>query len=186
MNGTIPHPIGTRYTHLMRDLLQLYVEICLLRKGPQELPASSFLLQCCIVLYVVSGAVLLSVEMGLLQGLIQALVETALLLAFLLALLRVFEKSERFLQSATAAMGSGAIMTVLTLPLLLWVRTLQNAGADLSMASLLLLAVLAWSFVILGHILRHALNRSRFTGMALAFCYMAVSYQIMFRLFPPS
>lgn len=170
----------------MQVLLQLFVQICLLRKGPQDLPASTFLLQLCIAVYVLSGGILLASEIVVLKALLQAMVEAGLLLLFLFALLRVFEKSSRFLQTATAAFGCGAVMTVLTLPILFWAQTLKDSGQDMELASFLLLGLLAWSFVVLGHILRLALNRARFTGMALAFFYMIASYQIMFRLFPVS
>lgn len=170
----------------MLRLLQVYLQICVLRKGPQDLPASKFLLQFCIVLYLVSGSVLLATEMSWLQSLMQAATEAGMLGLFLFALLRIFEKSARFVQTATAAYGCGAVMTVLTLPVLFWAQSLQQANQNIEMASFLLLGMLAWSFVILGHILRLALDRARFTGMALAFFYMILSYQIMFRVFPPA
>lgn len=158
--------------------------MCLLKKGPQDLPASAFLLQLALVFYVLSGSLLLATEIGFGRAVLQALTETGLLFVFLFGILRLFQRTDRFLQTAAAAFGCGGLMTLLTVPVLFWAQTLRQADQEIGLASLLLLTLLAWSFVVLGNILRLALSCARFTGMALAFSYMIVSYQIMFRLFP--
>ncbi len=58
----------------MRDLLNLFLDICLFRKGPQDTPASKGLLRMCVSAYALSGFLVL---------LLNTPAETAILLTLL-------------------------------------------------------------------------------------------------------
>jgi hypothetical protein len=98
----------------MRQLLALFFDIALSRRGPQDLPASPLLLAITSALYVLAsyGANSLVAPVGGLWWLL--FVDLGFSLLWYATLLRLFRKPERFLQTATAAMG---YKIVLELPL---------------------------------------------------------------------
>jgi len=118
----------------MREVVRLYTQIALLRRGPQDLPASTLLLALTIVAY-------LAINL-LMNGLApppgpatkataaeahsfpaQLLLDTAFTLAWYVVLLRLARRPERTLQTSTAVFGFQIVLT----PLLftaswLWLR----------------------------------------------------------------
>ena len=93
----------------MKAFVELFRDIVLWRKGPQDLPASVLLLWLAAAAYVGVSAVQLGVlgETGL--AWVFFLVFDPLLLALCVWLiLRLFSHPERFLQTATAVLGTGA------------------------------------------------------------------------------
>ena len=75
-------------------------------------------------------------------------------------------------------MGVGVLMSLLALPLLTSGGELQEG------AVLLLLGLMIWSVVVMGHILRHTFDLTMGQGVALAALYSFASYQLTTTLFP--
>jgi hypothetical protein len=85
----------------------------------------------------------------------------------------------RFVQTAIALMGSGLLLGLLALPLISWSRS-----PDSGEAGLLLLALIIWSMVVMGHILRHSFEIGLGIGIGLAFAYTLLSWNLALILFP--
>ena len=159
----------------MASVLQLFADMLRLRTRPQDLPASqTVLLGSAIGL---AAASMLAVRRLYPPDLAAARIgiDLALQLAFVVAVLRMTGHPERFRQTFTALCGTGALLVLLSWPLL-DILVERSPGESLyTLAVLALLAVYAWSVVVVGHILRHALDTGLGRGVAVALAYIVVS-----------
>src|SRR6516162_2136139 len=126
----------------MRDLLRLYGRIALMRSGPQEVPASTFLLVVTAMAYLLARScanwVLPTFEGPWLAAFAFDILFT---LCWYALLMRVVRKPERFVQTATAVFGFRAIV---------WQLPLWG----------LYLALFVWLIAASSHVLKSALEWS--------------------------
>ncbi|HTW37276.1 MAG TPA: hypothetical protein VMD49_01760 [Steroidobacteraceae bacterium] len=152
----------------MTDLARLYADIALLRRGPQDVPASLFLLAITVIAYcavnlIVNWALPLPND----PWLPVLLIDVPFTLAWYGALLRLLRKPERVLQTTTAVFGFRAVLA----PLLIGAEWLyRRFGADQSwqlMVAIGYVAVIVWMIAANGRILKAALEWSMFQCVAL-------------------
>ena len=164
----------------MKALLNTAVELCLLRLGPQQLPASPILLQVSLILNLLVGVlVMMAAKEGLAEAVAESLFEVALMLGVLYMGLKSYNKLRRFNQTASALLISGLLLGLLSLPLVSWNHRSQSAES-----SLLLLLLIFWSILVLGHILRHAFSVPLNVGVAIGVAYTLFSWNLLALLFP--
>jgi hypothetical protein len=165
-------------------LVNLFVDLCLLRRGPQDLPASHALLSLALVLNVAAGLLLGRTvwgETGAALG--AALLDVGVLALLLFVALRARALGNRFLQSATAMLGAGCLLTLLALPLQPLVELSEASDPD-AVGALLYLLYVAWVQVVYGHVLRHALDLRLGAGIAIALVYTLTSAVVVDLVFP--
>src|SRR5205823_1625596 len=97
----------------MKQLIQLFAQIALLRRGPQDLPASTLLLALTVSAYLAVNLVVSSVLPPVKSWPAQVLVDTLFTLAWYVALLKLVGRSERILQTATAVFGLQGLLSPL-------------------------------------------------------------------------
>ncbi len=152
----------------MKALVDLFWQILLLRRGPQDVPDAPVLTGLLAALYV-----LVSLPLGLTsfggwgRSLGAVLLELALSAALLFAALQVRGHAARWRQTYAAILGTGTLIGVLALGY----RLLGTLLGLTPLADLLDLAFLVWSLVVLGHILRHALEIPMALAIVLALAY---------------
>lgn len=178
--------MSSRLLAYARPLLMRFWEICLLRKGPEEVPYSPLLL----LLLLVLGYVLDNLRINLLLPGITGfhlagilLIHTLLMLLVTAGLLSVFGYRSRIVQTLTALTGTGIILSVLMLPFD-YVTSLNPKNP--TMAALVVMFVQIWSLVIVGHILSHALSVHRMTGVIIAIGYLILGLAAFEYLLPPT
>jgi hypothetical protein len=161
-------------------IVNFFIELALLRRAPQDLPASQALLAIVLIVGIGAGLLLaMTAGVGLASGLVQSLLDLGLMLVALWLALRFVAHSERFVQAATALIG---IDTLITLLALLPVGLARPADADsglLALAGLLFLLLVAWSVLATGHILRHAFGLTLIQGAAIAIGFDLLSFVIV-------
>jgi hypothetical protein len=155
-------------------LLQRFFQICLFKAGPADVPASHWLLKLVCLIYFSIGAMVSHVDHPWSAALSASLSDTLLLLAVCWLLLSVRGFSERFLQTATAMAGTGAIMGLFGLPVFILFRQFEGQGQLTSLILLLVLILMFWSLFITAHIFRHSLEIR--PGMA---AILTVAYTIL-------
>jgi hypothetical protein len=171
---------GKYRTTLLKALISAAVELCLLRLGPQHIPSSAVLFALLLVLNLLLGTALaMAVELAPVLGLLESLFEVALMLGVLYLALKLARKLGRFSQTAIAIMLYELLLALLALPLFTWYQ--RGASTE---AGLLILVLIFWSIVVLGHILRHAFEVDLNLGIAAAVLYTLVSWNITALLFP--
>jgi len=156
----------------MIPLLRAYRQICLLRLGPQDLPASRFLLQLAAVAMLLSGTLMLALDLGaFIPALLGVLVDMAASALLLYLGLRLIGRERRLVQSLSAIYGTAAILQLIAIPILLVIGDDPAASPLGQVAVLLYLGLLMLSLAVLGHILRHTFDTPLWAGVMLAIFY---------------
>lgn len=161
----------------MQFLFNLFLDICLFRKGPQDVPSSMALLKMCLLAYVLSGLLVLILNVPVSVAILQILLDLVLLSGLLYLALILRRHPQRFEQTLSALTGTGALITLLALPLMSWIVH-QQSGSDTQLPSILLLALMVWSIAIMAHILRQAFETSLWAGTLYAFGYTFLSWML--------
>jgi hypothetical protein len=171
---------------LLRGLIFFFVELCLLRRAPQDLPAASALLALGVVADVLVGLLLgLIVDLSPWMALSQGLVDVAFMLAVLYVALRLMDRLRRFMQTATALLGAGAVLgTLAIVPLSL--LPVGGEGEPTAIAAILFLGLIVWSVLVTGHIFRHAFDLRLGQGVVIAVAYNLLSYSLVGGIFSGS
>ena len=161
----------------MQALFNLFLDICLFRKGPQHVPFSATLLKLCLLAYGLSGLIVLVLSTPVPVALLQILLDLVLLSGLLYLALTLYRHPRRFEQTLSALTGAGALIGLLALPLMSWIVH-QQPGGDIQLPSLLLLALMVWSIAIMAHILRYAFETSVWIGALYALGYTFLSWTL--------
>jgi len=167
-------------------LIRLFLEICLLRKGPQDVPAYPLLLGLALAAYVLVGAIQAFMEEQWLEGLLQIPLQAAILLVFVWISLKAAGKMNRMQQTFTTLLATDALISTFAIPL----EVFFLANPQSAIIHLLLLLLMLWHMVVVAHILRHALSQTLVVGLGLSFVYTFFTLQVLLMLFgaptPPS
>jgi hypothetical protein len=161
----------------MRVLFNLFLDICLFRKGPQDAPASTALLKMCLLAYGLTSLLALLIGTPARVALLQILLDMVLLSGLLYLALILYRHPRRFEQTLSALTGVGALMSLLALPLIVWIDQ-KSPEDDVQLPALLLLALMAWSIAIMAHILRCAFTIPIWTGALYALGYTFLSWML--------
>lgn len=161
----------------------MFFDVCRLRAAPQDLPTSRSLLVATLLLYALLSIVISVVQMSLVKALLAAFMDTALLAGLSFFLLWARMLANRWVQTCIALAGSGTVLELVALPLMIWQKQFGPESSLVIVPTLFLLVVLFWNLVVVGHILRHALSTSLVMGSVLATVYMYVSLSIIKILF---
>lgn len=171
----------------MQELVRLYAQIALLRKGPQDLPASLALLSATAAAFVVINCAV-SLVLPPIPGpwFLQLLIEVLFTYAWYALLLRLVNRPERFLQTLTAIFGYQALLTPLWIATVWLVR--QYAGDDALRlpTSLLGLVIVVWRVAINVRIVRTALEWRTGASVAVVILQFLVEQMLLFFLFSPT
>jgi hypothetical protein len=170
----------------MLELIRLYTQIALLRRGPQDLPASRLLLALTVVGYVAVNAVVSSVLPPEPHWQGALLVDTAFMLAWYTALLTLVGRPERFAQTAAAVFGFQTVLAPLMIGAEWLIRRVgEDATWQLPLTAVGLL-LFAWLIAANSHVVRAALGWSASASVALVILQMLVGWLVGFTLFPPA
>ncbi len=169
----------------MLNTFRILVELCMLRRAPQDLPYSPVLLG---LLVIADAAVTFPALRGTGAG-PGAGAETVFILGFgmlfIYAALHYRDLGNRFVQTAAAMFGTDALLTLIALPLIgnlppHGAGAPQGAGAGTIGA---LVLVQLWTIFVIGHIWRHAFNTRFSVGTLLALGYTFASVILSSALF---
>ena len=164
----------------MFDIIKRLFDICLFKKGPQDLPYSVGLLRILLVIYVAIRVLMLSIRFDILTVVLQVIVEIFLVAGFSWTLLVLTGKLGRLYQVISAVLGTDALISFFALPA---VASMQIGQGGL-LVFWVMLGLIGWHWAVTGHIIRNALEQSLSFGLGLAFLYLLGSYQVMVLLFP--
>lgn len=139
-------------------LLQRFIQICLFKAGPADVPASHWFLKLVCMVYFLMGVMVSHIDHDWQVSFATSLTDTLLLLLVCWFLLYLRGMTGRFIQMATAMAGTGAIMGIIGWPVLWLFRQVEPHGQLTSLVLLLVLVLMFWSLFITAHIFRHALE----------------------------
>ena len=146
----------------MNSILILFFDLIRLRRGPQDLPASQGLLIIAGFALVVTAILGDHFNNDLSNRLVFALSQVAILTVTVWGILALNQKSERAVQTLTAFYGTSVIIQLIVWPFRSWLLSLsEEAQQQATLPLLVVVALAVWSFVVMVHIYRNALDSSR-------------------------
>lgn len=159
----------------MFEILKLLFDICLFKKGPQDVPFSLWLLRALIIVDVGVSYLMVSIHADWFASLLQAIVSAVLVIGFSWLMLYLTQKRERFCQTTSAFLGTDALISFIALPGM----ASMIAGRVAVLAFIVTIALMVWHWLITGHIIRNALGQTWIFSLGLAFLYILGSYKVM-------
>ena len=161
----------------MPEFFQQIRDICLLRRGPQDLPYSIAAL-----IGVAAGCVALQLGVavarnlpinGVLAGAVLWLLAT---LGALNLILNLRGLRNRFVQAATALLGCALVFTLLSMPIALLVGEPPISAEQMSPLQLILglvsLPLLIWKVIVDAHVFRHSFDVPFLSGVVIALLWI--------------
>jgi hypothetical protein len=170
---------------VLLTLFRAFFDICRLRKGPQDLPASPELLSLSLLAYAIVVALLGMISRPAADAVGASLVETGLVAAINFALLALRRFEGRWLQTTTAMAGTGVLFTLFAMPLFAGLAgpgVAASPAQGVLYAGLLLLIV--WNISVTAHILKHALSVPFAAAIVCAAAYAWVVAAAVSGMFP--
>jgi len=168
----------------LTTLSKAFLDICLLRKGPQDLPKSTVLLYMCLTLYTVFDVLLTLQARSIEDALLVSLVDVCFLLAVTFFILKQHHHLDRWIQTITALCGTGVILGIFIFPLVYGGAQNQYETWLQQIIILLFLVMVIWNIAVLAHIVRHAISSSMGIGIMIAILYIWMSSLLISMLFP--
>jgi len=178
------NPAPESMVNLLVLLFREFLNICLFRKGPQDLPASALLLAITVLASMLGSVIVARSSLAWSEALQSAVAETGFMAGVIYALLKLQGMGRRWLQTVTAVAGTNVILVLISLPLLGWLLHTQTGERDSTLPALLFLALIVWNVAILGHIFRHALSTVFPLGILVAIGYYSLSIVFLSWLVP--
>ena len=170
----------------MWRLILSWFYICLLRAGPQDIPASRELLGLAMASYTLVSFLLSLPAYPLAVAGQLALLDAVLLIVFASTALYLRGKMARLTQTLTALSGTGTLLGLFALPVIQLLSSGLEAGQPVLLAGMLWLLLFGWSLIVVAHIMRHALSVNLPVAIVIAMLYTLVAMQVMNTLFPMS
>jgi hypothetical protein len=168
----------------MREFIRLYAQIALLRRGPQDLPASGLLLVLTVAGYLAINLVVSTLLPPDGRWLEALLVATLFTLLWYLLLLRFTGKPERTLQTTAAVFGYQAVLTPLVDSCGWLVRRFSEDSPWQMPLMCVLLLLFAWVIAANSHIVKAALEWSAASSVTLVILQNVVGWLVLSALFP--
>ena len=169
----------------MLVLIRTFFDITLRRKGPEDLPASAFLLAVTVLLSIAVQVPLTWIIFGSGGPILPTLaIDLGLLVLCLWLLLRLTGFASRFGQTLTALLGTSALLNVVSLPFTIWNSSLPAAQPKPLIPSAVILALVLWSFFVDAHILARALSTSIFVGLLITIGYFFLHTTVLVEFVP--
>jgi hypothetical protein len=168
----------------MIAMLRLFLDIALMRRGPEDLPASPAVLALTAAGYFIVNFAVSTVAPPI-PGpwLEQLVVDVAFTFLWYRILLNLRSKPERYLQTTTAVFGYQAVIAPIWVSCVWAVGHFRSNPAALFPISSAGLAILVWMLAVNVRILRSALEWSKGACVALVVLQTVIG-QLLISLFP--
>ena len=168
----------------MLALVTAFVDIIMHRRGPEDLPASRFLMILVLAVYLIVGFAVVRVSEDWLRALSILCMDAVLYLIFIRLLLTVCRVPSRFLQTTTALLGIYVLFNLVALPFLFWLEIAQGEGVLPLLPYAVLVALLLWSLDVSAFILSRATSKTYVAGVAIVIGYFLFSLLVRAAVFP--
>ncbi len=168
----------------LSTISKAFLDICLLRKGPQDLPKSTELLVLSLFMYTLIDVLLTVQSRPFEYALMVSFVDVGFLLLVTFLILKQHKHLERWHQTMTALFGTGVILGIFIFPLVFGGFQNQYEAWLQQIIVLLFLIMVIWNVAVLAHIVRHAISTSIGIAIMIAILYIWMSSLLITMLFP--
>lgn len=163
----------------MFRLISVVLGITVHRRGPDELPASPFLLLVMLLGSECAQLTTLRFASAADDAILLLLSAVVVDFVFVWGVLVVFERRQRYLQTMSAFLGAGIVVNVINAALVAW-NVALNAPANATTApQVLLLLLQVWSVDIGGFVIARAIDRHYVLGVVIMLGYVLLSTSLL-------
>lgn len=157
------------------NIVTRFIEICLFKAGPADVPVSHWLMKVTLVSYFIIGVVLSRIDNSWEISLFSSLTDMLMMVVVLWLLLQFRGLLARYQQTLTAMAGAGSCLGIVGIPIVMLFNQVSDNERFASVAMLLMIALMFWSLMITAHIFRLALEVKTGTSVALTVAYTVLS-----------
>jgi len=170
----------------IKTLFTTFLEICLFQRGPQDLPASGIFLGIVFVISTFIALLLNLINLPFQQATVAVFINLAVVIIITQLILRLYNKPMRFVQTLTAQLGAGIVISVFAVPVVVMLVYAEKHDVSMITGIIFWLGLFVWETAVTAHILRHALSTNFFQGFLVAILYPLVYFQLIDFIFPKS
>ena len=152
-----------------------FVNLCLFKSGPEDLPASQSLLKITLLVYLMVSVLVGLTNADWMISIWTGLTETIFMMLVLWLILQFRGFQARYVQTLTAMAGSQIILGLISIPILTWFYQLEEIEQPKSLAMMLIMIVLFWSLMVTAHIFRKSLDIKPSRAVLITVIYSIVS-----------
>lgn len=167
----------------MKELIRLFAQIALLRRGPQDLPASGLVLALAVAGYAAANAIALAVVPTEAGWGPRLLADVLFTLGWYVVVLKLAGRPERILQTTSAVFGYQALLAP---PLVLSGWLLRRFSEDQTWqlpATLIFLVLIFWAIAANSHVVQAALEWSGLASLGLVILEIMAERALQVALF---
>lgn len=165
-------------TNSIKTLFTSFMQICLFRMGPQDLPASNFFLGIIVIISVIVALLLNLINLPLKDAVLIVMLNLAVVTIITQFILRLYNKPMRFVQTLGAQMGTGIVISIFAAPVVVMLQYANTHNVDMGAGLILWVLLLTWEIAVTAHILRNALACSFVQGFLIAIIYPIIFFQL--------
>ncbi len=165
----------------MMIILLRFIDICLFKAGPADVPASAWLMRLSLLGYFILSVIVNAFEHGFLISLLASCVEIVFFLFVVNLLLRFRGLTNRYLQTVTALAGTSCCIALVALPVMALFHFFAG-GEDVRVTVLavwLMILLTIWSLAVTSHIFKQALAIKQGTAFVIAVSYVILLIMII-------
>lgn len=140
------------------NLIQPFIDLCLFKTSPADIPPSRWLLRIILAIYLVLGAVIGLLDTTFTHSVISSISDTAMMIFLVWLLLKVRGYGQRYQQVLTAMAGTGVVIGLVGIPILWLFHQVEESQRATSYVMLPVIALLFWNLMVTAHIFRSALD----------------------------
>ncbi len=168
----------------LKTLFTSFMEICLFRSQPQDLPASNFFLGMLVLLSIVFGLLINLINLPFEHAMLAVILNLSVIAIITQLVLRLYNKSLRFNQTLIAQLGTGIVIAVIAMPVIVMLQYAEDNNVNMAPGAILWLILFTWELSVNAHILRHALSTSFVHGFVISVLYPLIYFRLFEFLIP--
>jgi len=157
------------------NIASRFIDICLFKAGPSDLPASQSLLKITLLVYLLLAIVINQIDSEWNISLFISLADILFLMVIVAILLKFRGYQSRYIQTLTALAGTGSCIALIGVPIIWWFYQIEAEQQATSIAMLLMVALMFWSLMVMAHIFRQSLEIKAGTAAMLTITYTVVA-----------
>ena len=166
----------------VQPLLKTLLDIIFLRKGPEAIPYSNVLAGLIVAFWLMSSVVVsLMLQGSDGSSFFRSLIISMIAIAAYAAVLVLAQKTRRMLQTFSAILGCGALISLAAAAGVV----IFSYVLDETWAALIALLIIFWSVPVEGHIIARAIDRHWYVGIVIAGLVFVLQLYIELSIMPP-
>lgn len=157
------------------NIAMRFIDICLFKAGPADVPSSHWLLKLTLLVYFILGVIVSRLDGAWDVSLFISLADMLVMMVFVWLILSFRGLQKRYKQTLTAMAGAGSCIGIVGIPIVMLFNQVSEQERLSNYTMLLMIAVMFWSLMVTAHIFRFALEIKPGMAAMLTLAYTILS-----------